>query len=230
MVRRVAHKQASCLFLSPWHLVANEETRIGFALIAQLGLLVVVGALACPLYQSDIVLFSGHPISQLLGFVFLIQAILILQPTHLPAQKIHGARAHALLHAFSLSAFVAGITVIEYNKSHNRLGHFHSVHAYVGVVTCIILALQYLVGFTMWATPRLYGNAKNAGAVWKYHRLSGYLVAALLLVSLITAMKTDFVKNVLQVNLTLIILGCVLIVVGSVPQIDLTKLKGAFGT
>lgn len=82
----------------------------------------------------------------------------------------------------------------------------------------------------MWATPRLYGNAKNAGAVWKYHRLSGYLVAALLLVSLITAMKTDFVKNVLHVNLTLIILGCVLIVVGSVPQIDPTKLKGAFGT
>ena len=167
---------------------------------------------------------SGHPISQIIGIFAVIQSILILQPTHLPKQKLQGQRYHAGLHVVSFLAFVSGIIVIEYNKFHNGLDHFHSAHAYIGVITSVVLVLQYLVGITMWAVPVLYGGVDNAKAVWKYHRWSGYLLLLLLLASVISATRTDYVQGVLEIRTLFTIIAGVVILMGVLPQISQKKL------
>ena len=173
--------------------------------------------------KGDIILFTGHPLAQSVGVLAVIQSILVLQPTHTVEQKRIGQRVHGILHLASLCAFIAGVTVIEYNKISNGLGHFKSAHGYIGVITCIVIILQYLVGFTMWAVPVLYGGEENARKVWKYHRSSGYLVLALLIASLMSAARTDFMI-VLGMPFWVMVVGCVTLLLGIIPRIHPYKL------
>jgi cytochrome b-561 len=173
---------------------------------------------------KPVTLFSGHPLFQALGVLILIQSVLSLQPTHTAAQKRIGQRVHASLNLLAFLCLVAGVTIIEYNKIANNNAHFHSVHGYLGVITSIVLALQYLIGFTMWATPSLYGGVDNAKSLYKYHRWSGYFILVLLLVTIITATQTTFNVNVLGINLWATILLAVLVLIGTLPRIQKQKL------
>ena len=152
------------------------------------------------------------------------QSVLSLQPTHTAEQKRVGQRVHAILNLVAFLILVAGVTVIEYNKIKSNGVHFHSVHGYLGVITSIVLLLQYGVGFTMWATPSLYGGVDNAKAVWKYHRWSGYTVFVLLLATVASAVETPYNKNVLKLKLWAVLSLSIVTLVGIVPRIQKQKL------
>jgi cytochrome b-561 len=154
----------------------------------------------------------------------LTESILFLQPTHTAQQKRIGQYAHASLNLLALLFLIAGIVIIEYNKIANNGPHFHSVHAYLGVITSIILAIQYLVGFTMWATPSLYGGEQKAKSIWKYHRYSGYVILVLLLATVCSATQTDYNNNVLKMKLWATLLLSILVLVGVFPRIQKQKL------
>lgn len=203
----------------------NRTKHTGTGVIAQLGVLVTVIPIWITVLRNDIILFSGHPLAQSLGVVAVVQSILVLQPTHTASQKRLGQLVHAGLHLFSLVALVAGTVVIEYNKISNGLSHFRSPHAYIGVATLAVLALQYLVGFTMWATPALYGGESGARAVWKYHRWSGYFALVLLMASVVSSAKTDLMEKVQKLDFYLVLAGCALILMGVIPRIKKQKLK-----
>lgn len=128
------------------------------------------------------------------------QAILILQPTHEPEQKRVGQRAHAALNLTSFLLFVGGVTIIEVNKFRGHGPHFHSVHGTLGILTSIAILLQYLVGFTMWAMPSLFGGVDHAKSLYKYHRVSGYAIYLALLATVLSAVWTDYNKNVLGIR------------------------------
>lgn len=174
--------------------------------------------------SKPLILFSAHPLLQSLAVLTLAQSVLSLQPTHTAEQKRVGQRVHAILNLVAFLILVAGVTIIEYNKFANNGAHFHSVHGYLGVITSIVLLLQYGVGFTMWATPSLYGGVDNAKAVWKYHRWSGYTVFVLLLATVTSAVETDYNKNVLKIKLWAVLLLSIVTLVGIVPRIQKQKL------
>lgn len=173
---------------------------------------------------KPIILFSYHPLLQSLAILTLVQSILSLQPTHTDSQKRTGQQVHASLNLLAFLCLVAGVVIIEYNKIASNGVHFHSVHGYLGVITSIILAVQYLVGFTMWATPKLYGGVDNAKKLYKYHRWSGYVTLTLLLATVIAATKTDYNENVLKLKLWATTLLSVLILVGVLSRIQKHKL------
>lgn len=196
---------------------------IGTGFIAELAIALLTLIIWVSVLTKPLILFSGHPLAQSLGVLTLLQSILSLQPTHTSEQKRIGQRIHASLNLLGFLFLVAGTVIIEYNKIKNNGPHFHSVHAYIGVVTLIVLGVQYLVGFTMWATPALYGGRENALAVWKYHRVSGYVVLVLLLATVCASTKTDYVKNVLKLPLWAPVVTSVLIVSGVFPRIQKHK-------
>ena len=175
-------------------------------------------------FLKPVILFSGHPLAQALAILTLVQSILSLQPTHTAEQKRTGQKIHASLNLLAFLFLVAGVFIIEYNKVVNNGVHFHSVHGYLGVITSIILAIQYFVGFTMWLTPVLYGGVDNAKKIYKYHRWSGYFILVLLLVTVAAATQTDYNENVLKIKLWSVILLSVLILVGVFPRIQKQKL------
>lgn len=117
-----------------------------------------------------------------------------------------------------------GVLIIEANKIRQGPGsHFHSVHGYLGVITSFVLLVQYVFGFLMWGVPGVFGGIDNAKALWKYHRMSGYLLYLLVLATVISAVYTDFNVNVLNIQLWTVIVAVTLVVIGVYPRLHPRK-------
>lgn len=89
----------------------------------------------------------------------------------------------------------------------------------------------------MYYVPKLYGSVDNAKSLYKWHRLSGYLVLTLLLATISAATQTDYNKNVLDIKLWAVLVSAALVLIGVLPRIKKQKLglagtpkpSGAFG-
>ncbi|KAI0395969.1 eukaryotic cytochrome b561-domain-containing protein [Xylariaceae sp. FL0594] len=197
---------------------------LGTGVIAEAAALLLLASVWASVFLHPVILFSIHPLAQSLGVLVLLQSILILQPTHTGEQKAVGQKVHAGLNLLSFLIFAVGVVGIEVNKFINNGVHFHSAHGYLGVITSIWILLQYLVGFTMFATPALYGGEANAKKIWKYHRMNGYVILLLIAVTVTSATETDYNKNVLGLKLWAMIVIFVLMIVGVYPRIKKQKL------
>ncbi|PHH59933.1 hypothetical protein CDD81_2364 [Ophiocordyceps australis] len=197
---------------------------MGTAIVAQIGVIMAAAVVWGYILAKPLNLASGHALVQSAAFFVLVQSILIQQPSRTAEQKHTGRQAHLLLNIIALLLLITGVVLIEYNKISAGNAHFHSVHAYLGVTTLCIIAVQYLVGVTMWLTPRLYGGEERAKSVWKYHRWSGYFLLLLLGCTVSAAAVTDYIKLVLKVPTWPVILGSVLVIVGVYPRIQKQKL------
>lgn len=158
------------------------------------------------------------------GLLLTTQAILVLQPTHAPKQKHLGTNIHAVLNGTSVLSLLAGLVVIEYNKISHAGAHFESPHAILGLITYLLFAIQAAVGITQYYTPKLYGSVDNAKAVYKYHRMSGYVLLVLSFATVAAATQTAFNLNVLHIKLWAVIVASVLTLVGVLPRIKKGKL------
>lgn len=198
---------------------------LGTAWLAQIGAVLLLAIIWAGVFtHPTLPLVSPHPLLQSLGVFTVIQAILLLQPTHTPETKLLGQRGHALLHLLSFLLFLAGTVIIEVNKTVKGFDHFRSVHAYLGVATAAVLALQYLFGLTIWAVPRVWGGVDRAKALWKYHRWVGYAALLLLLATVAAAAATEYNRDVLGIKLWSVIVTEVLILAGVLPRVHLRKL------
>lgn len=196
----------------------------GTGVIAEAGSLLMVASVWATVFLHPLQLFSVHPLAQSLGMLSLIQSILVLQPTHTGEQKQVGQKIHAGLNFLAFVTFIVGVGAIEVNKIRNNGPHFHSVHGVLGVIASLYMATQYFVGFTMFGVPKLYGGEANAKKMWKYHRMSGYVLLPLLLATVTSATQTDYNLNVLGLKRWAFILISVLVVIGVYPRIKKQKL------
>lgn len=76
----------------------------------------------------------------------------------------------------------------------------------------------------MWALPALYGGEARAKAIWKYHRIGGYVNLILLLATFCTAASTGFVRNALKIEAWVFYAPMALAAVGVLPRIHAYKL------
>ncbi|KID97127.1 Cytochrome b561, eukaryote, partial [Metarhizium majus ARSEF 297] len=199
---------------------------IGTGILAQLGVVVLCADIWAHVFCSPIIFFSGHPIAMSAAVFTLTQSVLVQQPisSDTPHQKRVGQYVHAALNLFAFAAIVTGFTIIEVNKFRSNGPHFHSAHAYLGVFTLVVLAGQYVVGLTMWATPRLYGGEERAKSLYKYHRYVGYFILLMLLATVVAATETDYVRSVLGVNFWTVLAASLFVVMGVFPRIQKQKL------
>ncbi|EPE29302.1 hypothetical protein GLAREA_00462 [Glarea lozoyensis ATCC 20868] len=209
---------------------------LGTAVVAQAGILLLVASVWANVFLNDLILFSAHPLLNSAGLLALTQGILILQPTHTPQQKRQGTIAHFTINNIAIDALIAGLVVIEYNKIAHNGTHFVSAHAILGLITYILLAIQALVGFTAYFFPQLYGSVDNAKSLYKYHRISGYVILTTMLATVCAATQTDYNKNVLDIKLWAVLVSSILLLIGVLPRIKKQKLgitgpkpSGAFG-
>jgi hypothetical protein len=196
----------------------------GTAVIAQVGIILLAASVWASIFLHPLILFSAHPLLNSAGILVITQSILILQPTHTAQQKRQGTLTHAWLNNFGLEFLVAGLIVIEINKFSHNGTHFVSPHAILGLTTYILLALQTLVGFTQYFTPQLYGSVERAKSIYKWHRISGYVVLTLLLATVAAATQTDFNKTTLDIKLWAVLISAVLVLIGVFPRIKKQKL------
>jgi len=121
-------------------------------------------------------LFTWHPLCLTLALVLFTYGILTLQPTSQPKTKAAGLVRHQLVMVavgFPLAA-IGGIAII-YNKIRDDKAHFTSWHGFFGIITLIFILIQLAVGGgSVWFDGRLFGGNPKAKLIWKYHRVSGY--------------------------------------------------------
>ncbi|TWU78795.1 hypothetical protein ED733_007101 [Metarhizium rileyi] len=202
---------------------------IGTAILAQLGIIILCADIWAHVFSNPLILFSGHPIAMSIAVFTLTQSVLVQQPisSETPQKKRLGQHIHAALNLFAFSAIVTGVTIIEVSKFRSHGPHFHSTHAFLGAFTLLVLVAQYVVGFTMWVTPRLYGGEERAKSFYKYHRYVGYFILVMLLVTVGSATETDYVQSVLGISISTAATACALVIIGVFPRIQ--KQKMGFG-
>jgi hypothetical protein len=130
----------------------------------------------------------------------IIQALLILQPTQSPSQKQLGTYIHATLVGIAILCFFTAFVIIEVNKASHPGNHFKSPHAILGIITYSFVLVQTIVGVLQFFFPDLLGGEERAKSIYKYHRISGYTIVLLTLVTVAAATWTDYVKEVLNVH------------------------------
>ena len=135
-----------------------------------------------------------------------------------------GTNLHFALNLVGVLALLAGLIVIEYFKVANNGGHFKSIHADLGIAMYVLVVLQALVGFVQYYAPSLLGGEGNAKAVYKYHRMSGYVVLTFGLVVVCAATQTPFNKQALGIRLWVVLVASVLVLAGVLPRVKLHKL------
>ena len=143
----------------------------------------------------------------------------------MPKSKQSAAWTHLILNDLGLSALIAGLILIEYNKFQSPTPHhFESAHAICGLITYILLGVQAAVGATAFLAPRaVYGSVANAKATYKYHRASGYVVLTMGLVTVCLATGTTF-NAVLEMRLWTLVVASVIVLVGMLPRVQKGKL------
>lgn len=88
----------------------------------------------------------------------------------------------------------------------------------------MLVYIQAIVGFTQYYVPSLYGGVDSAKRIYKYHRIAGYGVALLGLATICAASWTTYSLNVAHLQHWAVIVASVLVLVGVVPRIRLSKL------
>ncbi|CCG81725.1 Predicted protein [Taphrina deformans PYCC 5710] len=196
----------------------------GTAVLAQAGIWLTLLTVWYLTFSTPLILASYHPLANTVALVLLVNAILVLQPTQTGPQKREGAVAHSVLNGLALLSFVAAVVIIWSNKHVHGAPHFTSVHGKVGLVAAVLLGLQVLVGLVQYYLPNLLGGEARAKGLYKWHRLAGYLLTALVLVNVTLGTQTPYFLGKLN-RLWVWIVFDVLIVAGLVPRIRPNKMK-----
>lgn len=196
----------------------------GTAVLSQVGVWLIFLTVWYSVLTTPIILVSFHPLANSLGLMLIVNAILLVQPTHTQEQKIEGTKAHSVLNVLGVASFVTGAVIIYVNKAKHDAPHFASVHGKFGLITGIVLFLQLLVGLVQFYFPNLLGGENKAKKLYKWHRASGYLISALAIVTITLGTQTDWYLGKVRV-LWIWILFDILIVVGMMPRIKPSKMK-----
>jgi len=206
------------------HPLATSNSILGTAIIAQAGIILLFATVWAGIFLHDLIFFSAHPLLNSSAVLAIAESILILQPTHSTTQKRQGTLVHFVTIDLGLTLLLIGLVIVEINKRGPGHEHLVSAHAILGLITYLVIAIQAFVGFTQYFVPKLYGSVDKAKSIYKWHRISGYVVLTLLLATVAAATQTDYNKNVLNIKLWAVLLAAVLVLVGVVPRIKKQKL------
>lgn len=149
----------------------------------------------------------------------------MLQPTHTPKQKVTGTHVHFALNLVGIMALIAGLIIIEMNKASHPETRFTSAHGVMGLIIYILIFSQALVGFAQFYIPQqIFGSIDKGKAVYKYHRMTGYLILVMSLATICAATQTGFNANVLHIKWWAVLVASILVLVGVLPRIKKSKL------
>ncbi|KAG9015415.1 hypothetical protein FRB94_000019 [Tulasnella sp. JGI-2019a] len=119
---------------------------------------------------------------------WIVGRIISLQSTSLenPEGKRKGLAQHQVWQGLlGFPLITLGGLVMVYNKYNHGAPHFTSWHGRFGLLTLILLTIQVLIGGgSVWFGGRVFGGEDRAKAIYKYHRISGYVIVVLLLVTI----------------------------------------------
>ncbi|KAI9279014.1 eukaryotic cytochrome b561-domain-containing protein [Umbelopsis sp. AD052] len=204
---------------------ANVRSTNFFSLAGQAGIVLFAVLVWSVLLTTPWSLFSYHPAGMSILVVAATEGIYLLQPTYTPQEKKEGLKYHAILQILGYTSGVIGATAIFYNKAIHDKPHITSAHASFGVLTLSYLLVQLLFGVFMAYIPSVFGGTSQAKALWKYHRVSGYLLLILVWITAQLGAHADFMVDNFPVPnfLWLYWVSLALVAIGIFKRTDVSK-------
>ncbi|KAF8604493.1 hypothetical protein BDV93DRAFT_507448 [Ceratobasidium sp. AG-I] len=134
---------------------------------------------------SKLDFFAAHPPLQTLAVLAFAIGILTLQPTLSASSKAAGRVRHQIFQlGLGVPLLLAGSLAIIIHKQLNGWTHIKSAHSIVGLISIILIVLQGAIGAaSLWHKGAAVGGEERGKALWKWHRLSGYIILPLLLLT-----------------------------------------------
>ncbi|KAF8810723.1 hypothetical protein BYT27DRAFT_7231872 [Phlegmacium glaucopus] len=150
---------------------------------ATLALLVVTWVIVLMNDPASFGWFAIHPPLQTLAMFLFTFGILTLQPTARLKTKNAGLVRHQIvILVLGFPSILFGTLAMYYNKWLKNRDHFTTWHGTIGIICVAWLLLQIILGAgSVWFGGALFGGGMKAKSLWKYHRLSGYLLFPCLL-------------------------------------------------
>ncbi|SAL99209.1 hypothetical protein [Absidia glauca] len=134
--------------------------------------------------------FSLHPFFMTLFIILLTEGVTTLQPTRTKVEKRLGLHRHAIIQLFAFLSAVTGFSAIFYNKVLANKDHFTSGHGKLGLSVIAYLIFQASFGIVCAFVPGLSPAIKN---LWKYHRVTGYLLLSLVWITAVFGLQADYI-------------------------------------
>jgi len=122
--------------------------------------------------------FALHPLLESLAITLITYGIMTLQPTAQPKTKAAGLNRHQNAIAYmAWPSVLLGASAVMYVKWKNDQPHATTWHGTLGYVAVTWVLCQVTFG------GAVVDGGPKAKALWKYHRLSGYMLFPLLLLT-----------------------------------------------
>ncbi|CCO30690.1 hypothetical protein BN14_04720 [Rhizoctonia solani AG-1 IB] len=117
-----------------------------------------------------------------------------LQPTLSAASKEAGRARHQKFQlGLGFPLILMGSISVIVHKEKMGWPHFTSLHSKVGLVTLILLVLQAVAGAaSLWGKGVAVGGEDRGKSLWKWHRLLGYMILPMLLVTVLLGGTTTY--------------------------------------
>jgi hypothetical protein len=197
------------------------------AIVAQIGLLAILGSVYYAVLTNPIILFSGHPLFNSAGLVLLGQGLLLVQPKPVsPKHKTLGGQVHGIINTLGTISFMIGSFFIFYNKHLHGAQHITTWHATFGLTTYILLLSNMLVGVAQfWLPGFVFGSVNNGKRLYKYHRLIGLVTLIMIGCTILLALESDYNRTDLHLRYPIIGSAVMLVVGGILYQVQVSKIK-----
>ena len=181
---------ASGAQVRPLDMVRSENlssTSLGVQIPTFLFVAVVWSVVLSTMSITSLPLFGYHPLIQSFTILLLLQAIVVLQrtaPTQ-PAAKRSAFTVHQWINILVvLPLFTVGASIMWYLHNQPNSAHFISYHGILGTAVVAAAWVQAALGAaSVWWKGKLVGGEAKGKALWKWHRLSGYVVLVLFLIT-----------------------------------------------
>ncbi|KAH9403792.1 hypothetical protein TYRP_014984 [Tyrophagus putrescentiae] len=140
--------------------------------------------------------FNFHPLLMVLGFVLLYSNTALLYRTGSGVQKRILKIAHSTLNGTISVLVTLALTAAVLAKggvsadSH----HFHMLHSWLGIATCILFVGQLFASFTAYLFPGASPHRRQA--MMPYHRANGLLIFTLAVATCLTGLNQAAILTV----------------------------------
>ncbi|OCF40525.1 hypothetical protein I317_05695 [Kwoniella heveanensis CBS 569] len=174
-------------------MVPTKRDKLALSLIG-IGLILFVPVTWYLVFSGDLGAmgwFAVHPPMQSLAITAFLLGITPLQPPTPASKSTRTTRFKShqnLMLGLALPALAIGSSAMIYNKYLHGAKHFTTWHAKFGLTAVGWVLVQAAVGAaSAWGGGKTFGGGEKAKRVYKYHRLSGYLLITLMLATVYLA-------------------------------------------
>jgi len=152
------------------------------------------------------------------------QGSAILQKAESRKEKDDALNFHKLMQSITFLSVIGGFYVIYTFKAEGNKEHFTSPHGKLGLITFSLILIQSIAGSTLVNFPGVVGGVVKAKAMYKYHRVSGYLLLSLIWLTALGGTQADWTKSQFD-HLWIWLSAAGMVLVGTIGRIKSSKLK-----